>query len=186
MTGRYTPGYWLIFRGAVYNVAYRSSYTLSLIDIPVYTPGDRLLYPMLQTNILGNSVADRYLYTLSLTYSGMYSSWQTAIPGYSVAYRSYYTLSLTDILVQGRGCYTLSYRLVTDWYFGVQCSWQVFVYSVFDWYSDIHFRWQAALPWVTDWYSDVQCSLQVLVYSVTDLYSSILSIIPRVTDWYTG
>ena len=49
------------------SVAYRSSYTLSLTNIPVYTPGDRPLYTRLQTNILGNSVADRYLYTLSLT-----------------------------------------------------------------------------------------------------------------------
>ena len=91
----------------------------------------------------------------------MYSKWQAAVPGYSVAYNSYYTLSLTDILVQGRGCYTLSYRLITDWYFGVQCRWQVFVYFVFDWYSGFHLRWQAALPWVTDWYTDVQCSLQL-------------------------
>ena len=42
------------------SVAYRSSYTLSLTDIPAYTPSDRPLYPRLQTNILGNSVADRY------------------------------------------------------------------------------------------------------------------------------
>ena len=48
-------------------VAYRSSYTLSLTDIPGYTPGDRPLYPRLQINILDNSVADRYSYTLSLT-----------------------------------------------------------------------------------------------------------------------
>ena len=48
------------------SVAYRSSYTLSLTDIPVYTPGDKPLYPRLQTNMLGNSVADRYSYTLSL------------------------------------------------------------------------------------------------------------------------
>ena len=42
-------------------------YTLSLTDIPVYTPSGRPLYPRLQTNILGNSVADRYSYTLLLT-----------------------------------------------------------------------------------------------------------------------
>ena len=40
---------------------------MSLIDIPVYTSGDRPLYPRLQTNILGNSIADRYSYTLLLT-----------------------------------------------------------------------------------------------------------------------
>ena len=45
------------------SVAYRSSYTLSLTDIPVYTPSDRPLYPGLQTSILGNSVADMYSYT---------------------------------------------------------------------------------------------------------------------------
>ena len=49
------------------SVAYRSSYTLSLTDIPVNTPGDRPLYPSLQTNILGNIVANRYLHTLLLT-----------------------------------------------------------------------------------------------------------------------
>ena len=44
------------------SVAYRSSYTLSLTNITVYTPGDdRPLYPRLQINILGNSVADMYL-----------------------------------------------------------------------------------------------------------------------------
>ena len=50
-------------------VAYRSSYTLLLPNIPVYITGDRPLpgIPRLQTNILGNSVADRYSYTLSLT-----------------------------------------------------------------------------------------------------------------------
>ena len=42
------------------SVAYRSSYTLSLTDIPVYTPGDRPLYPRLQINILGNSVTIKY------------------------------------------------------------------------------------------------------------------------------
>ena len=42
-------------------------YTLLLTNIPVYIPCDRPLYPRLQTYILGNSVADRYSYTLSLT-----------------------------------------------------------------------------------------------------------------------
>ena len=42
-------------------------YTLLLTDIPVYIPCDRPLYSRLQTYILGNSVADRYSYTLSLT-----------------------------------------------------------------------------------------------------------------------
>ena len=37
------------------SVVYRSSDTLSLINIPVYTPGDRPLYPRLLTNILGNN-----------------------------------------------------------------------------------------------------------------------------------
>ena len=90
------------------SVAYRSAYTLSLTDIPVCTPGDRPLYSRLQTNILDNSVADRYSYTFADQYSGMYSRWLAVIPGYSVPYRSYYTLLLTDILVQMRGCYTLS------------------------------------------------------------------------------
>ena len=44
------------------SVAYRSLNTLSLTDIPVYTPGDRPPIPQ-----VGNSVADRYSYTLSLT-----------------------------------------------------------------------------------------------------------------------
>ena len=42
-------------------------YTLLLTNIPVYIPCDRPLYSRLQTYILGNSVADRYSYTLSLT-----------------------------------------------------------------------------------------------------------------------
>ena len=65
MTGPLYPG--LLTDTQMYSVACRSWFTLSLINILVYTPGDRPLYPRLQTNILGNSVADRYLYILSLT-----------------------------------------------------------------------------------------------------------------------
>ena len=41
-----------------YNVAGRSSYTLLLADIRVYTSSDRPLYPGLLTDISGNSVTD--------------------------------------------------------------------------------------------------------------------------------
>ena len=52
-----------------YSVVDSSLYTLSPIDIPVYTLGDRPLYPGLLTDT----------------------------PMYSVAYRSWFTVSLTNI-----------------------------------------------------------------------------------------
>ena len=54
--GRYTPRNWLT-QG--YSVAERSSYTLSLTDIPVYTSSVRGLYPRLLIDTQGNSVAYR-------------------------------------------------------------------------------------------------------------------------------
>ena len=62
MTGRYIPRYWLT---QAYSVADRSSYTLVLTDIPVYTTsvrrgvGGEGLYHGLLTDTQGNSVAYR-------------------------------------------------------------------------------------------------------------------------------
>ena len=69
-------------------------------------PGERL-YPQLQTDTLGYSVADRSLYTLSPTdipvYTlgdrPLYPGLLTDTPMYSVACRSWFTLSLTNIPV---------------------------------------------------------------------------------------
>ena len=83
---------------AGYNVAGRSSYTLSLIDIWVYTSSDKPLYPGLLTDIPGNSVADTGLRIVTDRYSGR-SLPSVHIPGNSVADRSLSTLSLTDIVV---------------------------------------------------------------------------------------
>ena len=99
MTDYYTPGLLTdIYEGSV---AYRSSYTLSLTDIPVYTPGDKPLYPRLLNNILGNSVAlsptDISVYTLGDML--LYPWLLTDTPVYSVAYKSWCTLSLTNIPV---------------------------------------------------------------------------------------
>ena len=79
----------------------RSSYTLSLADIRVYTSSDRPLYLGLLTDIQGNSVADTGLrilcrwqlfrYTIQLTGCYIPHFWLTQ--GYSVADRSSYTLS---------------------------------------------------------------------------------------------
>ena len=87
-----------------YNAAGKSSYTLLLTDIRVYTSRDRPLYPGLLTDISGNSVADTGLcilcrwqifwYTIQVTGRYIPRYWLTL--GYSVADRSSYTLLLTD------------------------------------------------------------------------------------------
>ena len=88
-----TPGYTI--RVFIYFVADRYSRNI---------PGDRLLYPGLLTDTLGNSVDDRSSYTLSLTdipvdlYSpSVYPRLLTDTSGYNVAGRFSYTLSLTDM-----------------------------------------------------------------------------------------
>ena len=86
---------------------------MSLTDIPVYNPGDRGLYPGLLTDIQGNSVAYRSLYTLlvsdtllDLYTPSVYPKLLTDTTGYNVAGRSSNNLLLTDILV-----YTPSYLI---------------------------------------------------------------------------
>ena len=71
------------------------------------SPGERLLYPKLQTDTLGYSVADGSLYTLSPTDIPVYTLGDRLLyPGlltdtliHSVACRSWFTLSLTNIPV---------------------------------------------------------------------------------------
>ena len=85
-------------------------------------PGERLLYPKLQADTLGYSVADRALYTLSPTDIPVYTlgdkplyPWLlTDTPMYSVAYRSWFTLSLTNIPVYSPCDRPLYPGLLTD------------------------------------------------------------------------
>ena len=68
-------------------------------------PGEGLIYPKLQTDTLGYSVADRSLYIFSpaditayiLGDMPQYSGLLTDTPIYSVACRSWFTLSLSNI-----------------------------------------------------------------------------------------
>ena len=65
------------------------------------SPGGRLLYPKLQTDTLGYSVAGKYLYTLSPTDIPVYTLGDrplyprllTDTPMYSEAYRSWFTVA---------------------------------------------------------------------------------------------
>ena len=85
-------------------------------------PGERLLYPKLQTNTMGYSVVDRSLYTLfptdipvySLGDRPLYPGLLTDAPMYSVAYRSWFTLSLTYIPVYSPCDRPLYPGLLTD------------------------------------------------------------------------
>ena len=49
----------------MYSVAYKYGFTLSLTNIPVYSPCDGPLYHGLLTDTLGNSVAGRSLYRVA-------------------------------------------------------------------------------------------------------------------------
>ena len=97
-------------------------YTLSPTNIPVYTLGDRPLYPRLLTDTPMYCVAYRSWFTLSLTnileYSPcdrpLYSGLLTDTLGKSVADRYSYILSLTGI------------RVISG-YTWVQCSLSYFV-----------------------------------------------------------
>ena len=85
-------------------------------------PGERLLYPKLQTDTLGYSVIDRSLYTLSRTDIPVYTLGDrpqfpgllTDTPMYSVACRSWFTLSLTNILAYSSCDRPLYIGLLTD------------------------------------------------------------------------
>ena len=85
-------------------------------------PGERLIYPKLQTDTVGYSVTDRSLYTLSPTdipvYTlgdrPLYPGLLTDTPMYSVACRSLFTLSLTNIPVHSPCDRPLYPGLLTD------------------------------------------------------------------------
>ena len=79
-----------------------------------------MLYPRLLTDTLGNNVADRSSYTLSLTNipvaltPSVYPRLLTDTVGYNVAGRSSYTLSLSDIHVYTSSDRPLYTGLLTD------------------------------------------------------------------------
>ena len=85
-------------------------------------PRERLLYPKLQTDTLGYSVADRSLYTLSptdilvctLDERSLYPGLLTDTLVYSVAYRSWFTLLLTNLPVYSPCDRPLYTGLLTD------------------------------------------------------------------------
>ena len=169
------------------SVAYRSSYTLSLTNIPVYTPGDRPLYPRLQTNILGNSVADKYIrilcrwpvfrYVLQVT--GGYTRVQCSLE---------ILLYFVTDRYSGSGERQLYLKLQTDT-LGYSVA-DRFLYTLSPTDIPVYFLGDRPLypGLLTD--TPVYSVAYRSCFTVTDQYSGIPSMwqttIPRVTDWYTG
>ena len=157
-------------------------------------PGDRPLYPGILTDTPGKSVADRSLYTLSLTdipvalYTpSIYPRLLTNTSRYNVAGRSSYTLSLTDIWVYTSSDRPLYPGLLTDipGYsvadngLRILCCWQIFRYTI-----QVTGRYKLHYL-LTQGYSVADRLSYTVLLTDIPVYKC-QGAIPRVTDWYTG